>query len=54
MKLADPSLLKDRRLVDGKRVGEGTRPIANPATGAVLAKTPRFGRPWIARKQYAG
>ena len=54
MKLADPSLLKDRCLVDGKWVGEGTRPIANPATGAVLAKTPRFGRPWIAREQYAG
>ena len=43
MKLADPSLLKDKCLVDGKWVGEGTRPIANPATGAVLAKTPRFG-----------
>ncbi len=43
MKLADPSLLKDKCLVDGKWVGEGTRPIANPATGEVLAKTPRFG-----------
>jgi succinate-semialdehyde dehydrogenase/glutarate-semialdehyde dehydrogenase len=43
MKLADPSLLKSQCLVDGKWVGEGTRPIANPATGAVLAKTPRFG-----------
>ena len=43
MKLADPSLLKNQCLVDGKWVGEGTRPIANPATGAVLAKTPRFG-----------
>ncbi len=43
MKLADPSLLKNQCLVDGKWVGEGTRPIANPATGAALAKTPRFG-----------
>ena len=43
MKLADPSLLKNKCLVDGKWVGEGTRPIANPATGEVLAKTPRFG-----------
>ena len=43
MKLADPSLLKSQCLVDGKWVGEGTRPIANPATGAVLSKTPRFG-----------
>src|SRR5215469_14997495 len=43
MKLADPSLLKTQCLVDGKWVGEGTRPITNPATGAALAKTPRFG-----------
>ena len=43
MKLADPSLLKSQCLVDGKWVGEGSRAIANPATGAVLAKTPRFG-----------
>jgi succinate-semialdehyde dehydrogenase/glutarate-semialdehyde dehydrogenase len=43
MELADPSLLKSQCLVDGKWVGEGTRPMANPATGAVLAKTPRFG-----------
>ena len=43
MKLADPTLLKDKCLVNGKWVGEGVRPIANPATGAVLAKTPRFG-----------
>jgi len=43
MKLADPSLLKDKCLVDGKWVGEGTRPIVNPATGVALAKTPRFG-----------
>jgi succinate-semialdehyde dehydrogenase/glutarate-semialdehyde dehydrogenase len=43
MKLADPSLLKSQCLVDGKWVGEGTREIVNPATGAVLAKTPRFG-----------
>ena len=43
MKLADPSLLKSQCLVDGKWVGEGTRAIANPATGVILAKTPRFG-----------
>ena len=44
MKLADPSLLKDKCLVDGKWVGEGTDPIAQsrrPAT--LIAKVPRFG-----------
>ena len=50
MKLADPSLLKDRCLVDGKRVGEGTRPIANPATGAVLAKNSAL-RPAMDREE---
>ena len=43
MKLADPSLLKDKCLVDGKWVGEGVDPIDNPATGALIAKVPRFG-----------
>jgi succinate-semialdehyde dehydrogenase / glutarate-semialdehyde dehydrogenase len=43
MKLADPSLLKSQCLVDGKWIGEGTRAIVNPATGVILAKTPRFG-----------
>jgi succinate-semialdehyde dehydrogenase / glutarate-semialdehyde dehydrogenase len=43
MKLADPTLLKDKCLIDGKWVGDGVRPIANPATGATIAKIPRFG-----------
>ena len=51
MKLADPSLLKSQCLVDGKWVGEGTRPIANPATGAVLDST--TGLLCITRPQYS-
>jgi succinate-semialdehyde dehydrogenase / glutarate-semialdehyde dehydrogenase len=43
MKLADPTLLKDKCLVDGKWVGEGVDAIRNPATGALIAKVPRFG-----------
>jgi hypothetical protein len=43
MKLADPTLLKDKCLIDGKWVGDGARPIVNPATGATIAKIPRFG-----------
>jgi succinate-semialdehyde dehydrogenase / glutarate-semialdehyde dehydrogenase len=44
MKLADKSLLKCQCLVDGAWVGEGADAIHNPATGALLAKVPRFGR----------
>ena len=43
MKLADPTLLKDKCLVDGKWVGEGVDPIDNPATGKPIARVPRFG-----------
>ena len=43
MKLADPTLLKDKCLVDGKWVGEGVDPIENPATGKPIARVPRFG-----------
>ena len=43
MKLADPALLKNQCLVDGKWVGEGTDEVRNPATGAHIAKVPRFG-----------
>ena len=43
MKLADPTLLKDKCLVDGKWVGEGVDPIDNPATGKSIARVPRFG-----------
>ncbi len=43
MNLADKTLLKDKCLVDGKWVGEGVDPIDNPATGALIAKVPRFG-----------
>jgi succinate-semialdehyde dehydrogenase/glutarate-semialdehyde dehydrogenase len=43
MELADPSLLKSQCLVDGAWIGEGVDPIRNPASGALIAKTPRFG-----------
>ena len=43
MQLADPSLLKDQCLIDGKWVGEGVDEIRNPATGALIASVPRFG-----------
>ncbi len=43
MQLADPSLLKSQCLVDGAWVGEGIDAIRNPATGATIAKVPRFG-----------
>jgi len=43
MKLADSAILKHRCLVDGKWVGEGIDEIRNPATGALVAKVPRFG-----------
>src|SRR5271166_3659979 len=43
MKLADPALLKHQCLVDGKWVGEGIDEIRNPATGALVARVPRFG-----------
>ncbi|HKN29280.1 MAG TPA: NAD-dependent succinate-semialdehyde dehydrogenase [Roseiarcus sp.] len=43
MKLADPALLRNLCLVDGKWVGEGIDEIRNPATGALVARVPRFG-----------
>src|SRR5208337_3921978 len=43
MKLADPTLLKSQCLIDGAWVGEGVDAIKNPATGALIAKIPRFG-----------
>ena len=43
MKLADPALLKDKCLIDGKWAGEGVDPVHNPATGKLLARVPRFG-----------
>ena len=43
MKLADPTLLKHQCLIDGAWVGEGVDAIHNPATGALIAKVPRFG-----------
>jgi Aldehyde dehydrogenase family len=43
VKLADPILLKSQCLIDGKWVGDSARPIANPATGEIMAKIPRFG-----------
>ncbi len=43
MKLADPSLLKQQCLIDGQWSGEGVDAINNPATGALVAKVPKFG-----------
>src|SRR5271166_2931289 len=43
MKLADPTLLKSQCLIDGAWVGDGVDAIHNPATGALIAKVPRFG-----------
>ena len=43
MKLADPTLLKSQCLADGAWVGDGIDAIENPATGALIAKVPRFG-----------
>ena len=43
MKLADPTLLKHQCLIDGAWVGEAVDAIHNPATGALIAKVPRFG-----------
>ena len=43
MKLADPTLLKHQCLIDGAWVGEGVDAIHSPATGALIAKVPRFG-----------
>ncbi len=43
LKLNDPSLLKAQCLIDGGWTGDGVDAVENPATGAVLAKVPRFG-----------
>ena len=43
MKLTDPTLLKSQCLIGGAWVGEGVDGIHNPATGALIAKVPRFG-----------
>ncbi|QOZ51452.1 NAD-dependent succinate-semialdehyde dehydrogenase [Bradyrhizobium sp. CCBAU 53338] len=41
--LRDPALLSERCFVGGKWCGEAADPIMNPATGAVVARVPRFG-----------
>ncbi len=43
MQLQDPSLLVDRCHVGGQWLGHPVDPVANPATGTVLAHVPRFG-----------
>ncbi|CAM5761230.1 NAD-dependent succinate-semialdehyde dehydrogenase [Bosea minatitlanensis] len=43
LKLNDTSLLKAQCLIDGGWTGDGVDAVENPATGAVLAKVPRFG-----------
>ncbi|RJF94512.1 NAD-dependent succinate-semialdehyde dehydrogenase [Oleomonas cavernae] len=41
--LTDPGLLETRCLVDGVFVGEAVDAVENPATGALIARVPRFG-----------
>ncbi|MCX5479873.1 NAD-dependent succinate-semialdehyde dehydrogenase [Kaistia geumhonensis] len=41
--LIDPTLLKEQCYVDGAWVGTGESEVTNPATGAVIARVPRFG-----------
>ena len=41
--LIDPTLLKEQCYVDGAWVGRGESEVTNPATGAVIARVPRFG-----------
>jgi len=43
LKLTDPTLLKSQCYVDGAWIGEGAIDVTNPATGAVIARVPRFG-----------
>lgn len=47
MKLKDPSLLKDKCLIDGKWVGADsgeTFDVVNPSTSEVIAKVPNMGK----------
>jgi len=41
--LTDPSLLRTQCYVNGEFVGDGQTPVANPATGQLLAHVPAFG-----------
>ncbi|WP_181708629.1 NAD-dependent succinate-semialdehyde dehydrogenase [Chthonobacter rhizosphaerae] len=41
--LKDPSLLRTQCYIDGAFGGEPVDPVTNPASGAVLAKVPRYG-----------
>lgn len=43
-KLANPALLREACYVNGRWIGEPAVPVTNPATGATLAKVPRFGK----------
>jgi succinate-semialdehyde dehydrogenase / glutarate-semialdehyde dehydrogenase len=43
VKQLDPALLQSRCLIDGAWVGEGVDAVNNPATGALIARVPRFG-----------
>ena len=43
MELKDPSLLREQCLVGGVWVGTPLTPVTDPATGAVIARVPRFG-----------
>ncbi|MCR4283312.1 MAG: NAD-dependent succinate-semialdehyde dehydrogenase [Bauldia sp.] len=43
MQLKDPTLLRQQCFVGGKWVGKPEIDVTDPATGAVIAKVPRFG-----------
>ena len=43
LQLADPALLREQCMIDGKWVGAAALVVDNPATGAVIARVPDFG-----------
>ncbi len=43
-RLANPALLREACYVNGCWIGEPAIPVTNPATGATLAKVPKFGK----------
>src|SRR5262245_60691538 len=43
MQLRDPDLLRQQCFVGGKWIGTPETDVTDPATGAVIARVPRFG-----------
>ena len=42
MKLKDPALLREQCFVGGKWIGKAETDVTDPATGAVIARVPKF------------